>query len=575
MWLRDENCAEIVSEVWERGGDLCSKIASTSSRLSAWSREKFGDFVKEFQACRSAGETYKGRSIGGSEVIAQMWEIDNRIDELERREEIYWKQRSRHEWLKHASIVINVLPQAAAPIWASIRSSPHALHSCLGSCLGFVLLHFPLKVLPPHARNLLSGLRSSPHARTQFFSSASLHALLKQLRPSCGVVCCVAVCISLPSSVAVILISCSDAVLLCARFELLFSWVCSAVGLEVVPLKLSAQLVLSSCFLQGPAGACSTLEHKICVSARRKRKWNSAQDHSKDFVDWFRDKVDLILKEGQDIIPNHILWLSKGPSHIAKKYTGYSVNGYRFHTMKRDANCVTQNSGATLTAMTHSFASSKDQNPIEGNVNYYGSIIEIIEISYHGYFCVVLFKCVWFHSEMDDDELVMINMCKTISKEEPFILASQAHQVFYVENLNRDGWQYAIQILPRELSDDLLSPSARQTEDDSTSEYDAEEEGKTMEDDSLVSGKRKVYHRSIVGQLYDVQYLALALNFWKLLIMVSKKPHLIRTRKMAIVEMNSQKRQHVDDFCNNNSVDLAKQVQDHGIQRKQQQQQVG
>ncbi|XP_021775400.1 uncharacterized protein LOC110739246 [Chenopodium quinoa] len=135
-------------------------------------------------------------------------------------------------------------------------------------------------------------------------------------------------------------------------------------------------------------------EHKEFVSARGKRKWNSVQDHSKDFVDWFREKVDFIVEEGQDIIPNNIIWLSKGPSYIAKKYTGYSVNGYRFHTMKRDANCVTQNSGVTLTAMTHSFASSKDQNPVEANVNYYGSITDIISISYHGYFCVVLFKCV-------------------------------------------------------------------------------------------------------------------------------------------------------------------------------------
>ncbi|XP_021764842.1 uncharacterized protein LOC110729408 [Chenopodium quinoa] len=122
-------------------------------------------------------------------------------------------------------------------------------------------------------------------------------------------------------------------------------------------------------------------EHKICVSAKRKRKWNSAQDHSIDFMDWFREKVDLILKEGHDNIQDHILWLSKGPSHVAKKHTGYLDNGYRFHTMKRDANCVTQNSGVTLTATTHSFASSKDQNPVVGNVNYYGSITEINEIS--------------------------------------------------------------------------------------------------------------------------------------------------------------------------------------------------
>uniref|UniRef100_A0A803M877 DUF4218 domain-containing protein n=1 Tax=Chenopodium quinoa TaxID=63459 RepID=A0A803M877_CHEQI len=86
--------------------------------------------------------------------------------------------------------------------------------------------------------------------------------------------------------------------------------------------------------------------------------------------------------------------------------TGYSVNGYKFHTMKRDANCVTQNSGVTLTAMTHSFASFKDHNPVVGNVNYYGSITEITELSYHGYFSVVVFRCVWFYSEKDDDELI-------------------------------------------------------------------------------------------------------------------------------------------------------------------------
>lgn len=120
--------------------------------------------------------------------------------------------------------------------------------------------------------------------------------------------------------------------------------------------------------------------------------------------------------------------------------------------MKRDANSVTQNFGVTLTALTHSFASTKDQNPIVGDVIYYGSIQDIIEISYHGQFSVVLFKCVWFHSE-NDEELIMVNMNRTIFKDEPFILASQAHQVFFVENLNREGWHYAVKVPPRELLD--------------------------------------------------------------------------------------------------------------------------
>lgn len=159
------------------------------------------------------------------------------------------------------------------------------------------------------------------------------------------------------------------------------------------------------------------------------------------------------IHKSQDMFPNHILWLSNGPSSIAKKCIGYSVNGYRFHTMKRDIKCVTQNSGVTLIAVTHSFASSKDKNPIVGDVNYYGSIQDIIEISYHGFFSVVLFKCVWFHSEKDDDELIMVNVNKTIYEGEPFILASQAHKIFFVENLNKEGWQYVVQIPPREVSD--------------------------------------------------------------------------------------------------------------------------
>ena len=35
------------------------------------------------------------------ENIARMRDIDSRMDELETREEVYWKQRSRQEWLTH------------------------------------------------------------------------------------------------------------------------------------------------------------------------------------------------------------------------------------------------------------------------------------------------------------------------------------------------------------------------------------------------------------------------------------------------------------------------------------------
>ncbi|CAI0550700.1 unnamed protein product, partial [Linum tenue] len=46
----------------------------------------------------------------------------------------------------------------------------------------------------------------------------------------------------------------------------------------------------------------------------------------------------------------------------------------KFHTLGHEKNLQTQSSGVTLTAMTSSYASSKDKNPVLANVSYYGAI---------------------------------------------------------------------------------------------------------------------------------------------------------------------------------------------------------
>uniref|UniRef100_A0A803ND11 Transposase n=1 Tax=Chenopodium quinoa TaxID=63459 RepID=A0A803ND11_CHEQI len=297
-------------------------------------------------------------------------------------------------------------------------------------------------------------------------------------------------------------------------------------------------------------------EHKICVSTTRKRKWKSAQDHSKDFMDWFREKVDFILKEVHDNIQDHILWLSKGPSHVAKKHTGYSVNGYRFHTTKRDANCVTQNSGVTLIATTHSFASSEYQNLIVGNVNYFGSITEIIEISYHGHFSVVLFRCQWFHSEKDDDELIMMK------RSRPKVTASKNHLMEYelqrlqklkdnAERMEALGMTSLANKILEEKTKALFCPSAtlnstpENDDDASTSEYDGENE---FETDNLTSRIRKAS-----------KHVSKQVN----------KSSLCPKTMADVVEVNSCKKHAVDEVQNIHSLKVAR-VQDQCIQKKEQ-----
>lgn len=142
-----------------------------------------------------------------------------------------------------------------------------------------------------------------------------------------------------------------------------------------------------------------------------------------------------------------------GPNRKARRFSGYVINGYRFHTKTRDSRCTTQNSGVFLTAETTSFANSKDQNPIIGDVNYYGSIEDIIEVDYWGVFTVVLFKCCWYQEEKDPYGLIRVNFNRSCFKSHPYVLASQVQQVFYVEDPTVNSVNYVIKRLSRNLCD--------------------------------------------------------------------------------------------------------------------------
>lgn len=94
MWTRDEGCNDVIVEGWSHGEDLDSKMAVTTRKLCQWSREKFGNFAKEMRNCKSRMAQLM-EAAQTDDVIAEMRAIDNRMDELESREEVYWKQRSR------------------------------------------------------------------------------------------------------------------------------------------------------------------------------------------------------------------------------------------------------------------------------------------------------------------------------------------------------------------------------------------------------------------------------------------------------------------------------------------------
>lgn len=150
-----------------------------------------------------------------------------------------------------------------------------------------------------------------------------------------------------------------------------------------------------------------------------------------------------------------LLSLSRGPTQYVTSFSGYVVNGYRFRIENRDQNLRTQNSGVVVIGNT---------GTANENIDYYGVVTDIIEIQYVGGNRVVLFRCKWWDVfdkvrgvKTDDYGFVSVNCNRQLKIDEPFILASQARQVFYVnDNINK-GWQLVSKIQPRnysELSDD-------------------------------------------------------------------------------------------------------------------------
>lgn len=152
--------------------------------------------------------------------------------------------------------------------------------------------------------------------------------------------------------------------------------------------------------------------------------------------------------------------LSRGPIKIAYRGTGYLVNGFRFHTEKREKKSQTQNSGVYVAATTRGYSSARDSNPREEIVEYFGILEDIIELNYNGDHKVVLFKCRWYDSiardkgvKTDQYGYTLVHSNKFGSKEEPFVLPSQVEQLFYVDDHRDKDWRVVIRTKPRDMCD--------------------------------------------------------------------------------------------------------------------------
>ncbi|KAK5811764.1 hypothetical protein PVK06_027132 [Gossypium arboreum] len=136
----------------------------------------------------------------------------------------------------------------------------------------------------------------------------------------------------------------------------------------------------------------------------------------------------------------------------------------KFHTKYRERMRRTQNCGVVVNSSITSYVSARDSNPIEGNVEYYRLLTDIIELDYYGRWKVVLFRCDWADVnttrgiKKDEFGFTMVNFSRLIHTgqqlmDEPYVFSSQVKQFFYLKDPTDEDWYVVLRNTPRDLFD--------------------------------------------------------------------------------------------------------------------------
>ncbi|XP_016192898.1 uncharacterized protein LOC107633813 [Arachis ipaensis] len=197
----------------------------------------------------------------------------------------------------------------------------------------------------------------------------------------------------------------------------------------------------------------------------KRKLWHQTRSPSKidrvvhaEFSRWFKRKVPM----DSTLHSKEMKLLACGPMQ-ARCFRAYNINGYKFRTITKEDGLKTQNSGVYVSSNT-SYASMRDNRVAVGSVPYYGNIVDIIELNYSCHFTVVLFKCIWVDTTTSRGikqyhlDLTSVNFTRPThtgdrEEDEPYILASKAHLVYYVRGEVDQEWSVAVHVKPRDLYD--------------------------------------------------------------------------------------------------------------------------
>ncbi|KAL8156242.1 hypothetical protein AgCh_001369 [Apium graveolens] len=169
------------------------------------------------------------------------------------------------------------------------------------------------------------------------------------------------------------------------------------------------------------------------------------QYQKEKFKDWFERRV-----QDDEKLKKKFLDLIRGLMFKVESYKACKCNDYKFSCAK-DKELTSPNSGVVIIRTSYN----------ESYGNYYGRVEEVLKLFYHNGHQVIVFKCHWFdhttHVKVDRHRMTTVDVKSKLNADDVFLLASQAHQVYYAPNISnaKSSWYTVLTTKSRQVDESV------------------------------------------------------------------------------------------------------------------------
>jgi hypothetical protein len=100
-WSQDPDCLQLIKSTWEEdNGNLQNKLNSVMDKVHNWGKAKHGNIPSEIRITQAKLQSLKN-DIPTQATISQIHKLEDKLDGLLQKEEQWWFQRAKTNWLQH------------------------------------------------------------------------------------------------------------------------------------------------------------------------------------------------------------------------------------------------------------------------------------------------------------------------------------------------------------------------------------------------------------------------------------------------------------------------------------------